>query len=149
MHIAGEWFRFDDGVFRPIVRGRVLGVDGKPITDRFLVDVGADQSVFSASLLSKLSLPTRRPAEEIGMFGAGGRSEFVVISTVLELDTIGAVPDRIRGEFAGFAGTDDLGLSLLGRDVLNHFDVIVSRRNNEVAMLAGNHRYQIVAVPTG
>ena len=34
-------------------------------------------------------------------------------------------------------------LSILGRDVLNHFDVILSRRNNEVLLLAPNHRYRV------
>ena len=34
-------------------------------------------------------------------------------------------------------------LSILGRDVLNHFDLILSRRRNEVLLLAPNHHYRV------
>jgi hypothetical protein len=32
----------------------------------------------------------------------------------------------------------------MGRDVLNHFDVIVSRPKSDVLLLASRHRYQVV-----
>ena len=44
---------------------------------------------------------------------------------------------------AAFTDPAAADLSILGRDVLDHFDVIVSRRRNEVLLLATNHRYQI------
>lgn len=144
MQIPGEWSRSDDGVYRPIVRGRVSALGGRLVADEFLVDVGADRSVFSAALLAKLDLPVRQPSEGVGMFGAGGQSEFVLVNTLIELETTGGPPARIRGEFAAFAGSEDLGFSLLGRDVLNLFDVIISRRNNEIALLAPNHQYRII-----
>jgi hypothetical protein len=34
-------------------------------------------------------------------------------------------------------------VSILGRDVLDNFDVIVSRRRDEVLLLAPNHRYEV------
>jgi hypothetical protein len=34
-------------------------------------------------------------------------------------------------------------MSILGRDVLDHFDRIVSRRQNEVLLLATNHKYRV------
>jgi hypothetical protein len=34
-------------------------------------------------------------------------------------------------------------MSILGRDVLNHFDLILSRRRNEVLLVAPNHQYRI------
>ena len=54
MLIAGEWQVGDDGVTRPIVRAHVLGADGHPVTDDFLVDSGADRTVFSAMLIARL-----------------------------------------------------------------------------------------------
>ncbi len=33
-------------------------------------------------------------------------------------------------------------MSILGRDVLDHFDLLLSRRRNEVLLLATNHRYR-------
>jgi hypothetical protein len=32
---------------------------------------------------------------------------------------------------------------ILGRDVLDNFDVILSRRRNEVLLLAPNHHYEV------
>ena len=37
-------------------------------------------------------------------------------------------------------------MSILGRDVLNHFDLILSRRRSEVLLLAPNHQYRVVQV---
>jgi hypothetical protein len=34
-------------------------------------------------------------------------------------------------------------LSILGRDVLTLFDVILNRRRGEVLLLAANHRYRV------
>lgn len=149
MQIAGKWLRFNDGIYRPVVRGWVLDGTGRLVADEFLVDIGADQTVFSAALLAKLALPESEPSNDVSLFGAGGRAEFVLVQAVVELEALGGAHARVRGEFAAFKGADDLGINLLGRDVLNHFDVIISRRNNEVAMLTGNHRYQIAAVSAG
>ena len=35
-------------------------------------------------------------------------------------------------------------LSILGRDVLDNFDVILSRRRDEIVFMAANHRYDVV-----
>ena len=50
---------------------------------------------------------------------------------------------RVRGEFAGFTDPTATDLSILGRDVLDHFDVLISRRHNEILLLAPRHRYRI------
>jgi hypothetical protein len=49
----------------------------------------------------------------------------------------------MRGEFAAFTDRSATDLSILGRDVLNHFDLILSRRRNEVLLLAPNHQYRV------
>lgn len=54
MRIDGEWLLFDDGVTRPVIRGLVLTGDGSWLAAEFLVDTGADRTVFSAATLSKL-----------------------------------------------------------------------------------------------
>ena len=54
-----------------------------------------------------------------------------------------AAPAHIRGEFAAFTDPTVTDLSILGRDVLNHFDVILSRRRNEVLLFAPNHQYRV------
>jgi hypothetical protein len=46
MLVVGEWQLFDDGVTWPLVSAKVLGGDGSLIADDFLIDTGADRSVF-------------------------------------------------------------------------------------------------------
>ena len=50
---------------------------------------------------------------------------------------------RVHGEFAGFTDPAATDLSVLGRDVLDNFDLIISRRRNEVLLIAPKHRYRI------
>lgn len=48
MRINGEWLLFDDGVRRPVIRGEILTGAGSWEAAEFLVDTGADRTVFSA-----------------------------------------------------------------------------------------------------
>jgi len=143
MLIAGEWQVGDDGVTRPTVRAHVFGADGRPVTDDFLIDSGADRTVFSAALMSRLRLPVRSAQPGFALSGIGGESAFVVVTTVRELLRDDGGPVRVRGEFAGFIDQAATDLSVLGRDVLDHFDVLISRRRNEVWLLAPRHGYRI------
>ena len=36
-------------------------------------------------------------------------------------------------------------MSILGREILDHFDVILSRRRNEVLLLTKEHSYRVVS----
>ena len=145
MRIVGEWLTCDDLVRRPSVRGRVAGADGSYSEDQFLIDTGADRTVFSAALLARLGTVAVVPSAEIALQGIGGSSAFVLLSTVLELTRDDGGPAHIRGEFAAFIDPSVTDLSILGRDVLNHFDVILSRQRNEVPLLAANHEYRVEA----
>ncbi len=62
MRIVGEWLVCDDLVCRPCVRGRVAGAGGSYSQDDFLIDTGADRTVFVAGLLAKLGIPTATPS---------------------------------------------------------------------------------------
>ena len=53
-------------------------------------------------------------------------------------------PVIVRGKFTAFTDPLTTDLSVMGRDVLNNFDVIVSRPNSEVLLLAPRHGYQVV-----
>ena len=50
---------------------------------------------------------------------------------------------RVRGEFAGFTDPTATDLSILGRDVLDHFDSIISRQRGTIWLLAPRHQYRI------
>ena len=57
MRIVGEWQTGDDGMTRPVVRAKCGPLDGTLQADVFLIDSGADRTVFSADLLEKLGFP--------------------------------------------------------------------------------------------
>ena len=143
MIIVGQWLLGDDGITRPIVRAKVAGADGTLHSERFLIDTGADRSAFSAALRDKLQWPSNHTAPGFALQGIGGASPFVMGTAVVELTRADGGPARISGPFAAFTDPAATDISVLGRDVLDNFDVITSRRRNEVLLLAGNHQYQV------
>jgi type 1 glutamine amidotransferase len=146
MEIVGKWLRCDDGVTRPVIKADVLGAEGKLQNNNFLVDIGADRTVFSASLLKDLDLPPLGPSDGQDVKGIGGLSPIVLMHTVIQFTRRDGFPARVHGQFAAFTDPDATDFSILGRDVLNNFDVIISRPRNEVLLLSGNHRYQIIPI---
>jgi hypothetical protein len=143
MRIVGEWQAGEDGVTRPVLQASVRALDGTLEPDVFLIDSGADRTVFSANLLRRLGFPmTPAPGSSI-LLGISGVCESVVVKTVVELtrDDKGIV--HLRGDFAGFTDLAANDLSILGRDILNLFDVILSHRRSEVLLLASNHHYRV------
>lgn len=143
MLITGEWQLCDDGVTRPVVRAKVFGADGSPVADDFLIDSGADRTVFSAALMARLRLSARDAQPGFALSGIGGVREFVLVTTVMEFLRDDGRLVRVRGEFASFTDPIATDLSVLGRDVLDHFDLIISRRRNEILLLAPRHQYRI------
>jgi hypothetical protein len=145
MVIAGEWRLCDDGVTRPVLGGKVLAADGPFHAEFFLVDSCADRTVFSAALLHKLQFSRGQPDPAATLQGIGGQRAFVLVNTVVEFTKEDGGPVRVRGEYAAFTDPAATDLSILGRDVLNLFDIIVSKRRQEVLLVAGNHRYRVEA----
>jgi predicted aspartyl protease len=143
MVVSGKWRIEEDGIARPMVDVMVTGADGDPVTQLFLVDTGADCTVFSAQLLAKLAKPAEEASGCSILQGLGGQSESVAVEGTLEIHTTDGRELKIRGKFAAVVQPSMLDISVLGRDVLANFDVIVSRRRNEVLLVAGNHSYAV------
>jgi len=143
MRIVGKWFTCPDGELRPVVDGYAADLAGTERQERFLVDTGADATVFTAGFWQKLGLPSQVPQPGVGLQGVGGAQAYVLIRTTLTLYGDDGSPALIQGEFAGVTDPAAADESILGRDVLNHFHVIVSRPANEVLLLATSHRYQV------
>jgi Aspartyl protease len=140
MQIAGLWFRCDDGVTRPVVVVHLEAADGSAHEERFLVDCGADRTAFSADLVARLGLSSSSPLQ---LEGVGGTRDCVLVQTALEFHRLEGGTAVVRGEFAAFVDSEATELSVLGRDVTNNFDLILSRPRGEVMMLASPHRYRI------
>jgi hypothetical protein len=111
-------------------------------TVHFLVDVGADRTVFSAGVLRATGI---QPAPAIQQLeGVGGRAESVVVDTGIRMTREDGTTIIVNGSFAAFPNPAALDMCVLGRDVTNLFAVIVDRPQDVVCLLAGNHRYTIV-----
>ena len=62
IQIDGEWLLCDDGIVRPVIRGEILDSDGLWVPSAFLVDTGADRTVFSAEVTVR---PTSPPVVDL------------------------------------------------------------------------------------
>ena len=144
MEIAGRWIENEDGGIRPMVWVNVDGADGVRRSEFFLLDTGADQTVFSAGLFQMLQLPTVLPTLEHHLEGISGRTDFVLARMALLFDRSDGGTLRMEGTFGVFLRPEATDYSILGRDVLDHFDVIIRRQRADIRLLLGNHPYQIV-----
>ena len=133
MQFNGEWIECDDGVVRPIIRAQVLSRDRLWRAADFLIDTGADRTVISADLLNALKLETSLPKDQIG--GLGGLIESTVITTMIGLKRQDGQRVTFRGAYACCTQYKALDMSVLGRDILEMFSVIVDRPADVVAIL--------------
>ena len=90
MRIDGEWLLCDDGIIRPVIRGEILTANGAWQQAEFLVDTGADRTVFSAATLAVLGLQPLMAQDRIG--GLGG----VVDSSLLKRRFVSLAKRRVR-----------------------------------------------------
>jgi hypothetical protein len=143
MRIVGSWFLFRDGVTRPTIRASVRCGE-RIVTARFLVDTGADRTALSAALLAELNGNPTIPPDDLELNGVSGSASFVFVDGALEFTRDDGVPTLVHGQFAALTDPKAIGISILGRDVTDNFDVIVSRHRDEVLLLATRHQYQII-----
>jgi hypothetical protein len=80
--------------------------------------------------------------------GVGGSSNTVQVTTSLRLKRDDGIKLPIHGSYYGFTDPIALELSVLGRDVLGHFALIVDRPGRVVALVTGQHSYRIVSTGT-
>ncbi|MBI1765829.1 MAG: hypothetical protein HYR56_30865 [Acidobacteria bacterium] len=142
MRINGEWKLCEDSVVRPVVRGELLSGSGFWEGIEFLVDVGADRTVFSAAAVVKLGLPLLEAEEEIS--GLGGMTGSVSVETKLNLPRETGAPVIFTSRFSAVTDPTALDLCILGRDIMDRFAVIVDRPGNVVCLLSQRHRYAII-----
>jgi hypothetical protein len=77
MRIDGQWLVGDDGVVRPVISGDIRTADGSWEQCEFLVDTGADRTVFNAATLAKRGLQPLAMSE--GLSGVGGMAASVIV----------------------------------------------------------------------
>ena len=141
MRIDGLWLVCDDGVVRPVISGDIRTADGSWEQCEFLVDTGADRTVFSAATLAKLALQPLAMPE--GLSGVGGMVATVSVETELHLTREDAGNVVFRGHYAAVTELEALDISVLGRDITGLFAVIVDWPHDVVCLVGQRHRYTI------
>ena len=141
MRLNGKWLPCDDGAIRPVIRSELFSADGVWRGLEFLIDTGADRTVFSATALKRPMLPHHAPSIPVG--GFGGIAETVIIQTRFRIARDDGVNVIFRGNFAACTQIDAIELSVLGRDVLDMFALILDRPADVVAIIGQDHGYTI------
>ena len=143
MRINGRWLLCDDGVVRPGLQGLVRATDGEWAEVTFLLDAGADRTVFSAQFLALLRPLETSGAEQIQLAGVGGKVNSITVDTLIGFRSDERRLVTVRGPFGVFTETESADLSVLGRDVSNNFSVIYDYPGQAVMLLAPPHYYEI------
>jgi hypothetical protein len=146
MRVEGRWQEFPDGVARPVIEAKVQGANGKWLDVTFLLDAGADRTVFDAASLAALA-PLALPADQTPKLGGvGGPVDCLFIQTRIAFTRTDGKQVTVNGSFGVFTDPVSSDISVLGRDVTNNFDVIYSFPKREVLLLAAPHGY-VVQMP--
>ena len=143
MRVDGEWLLCEDGVIRPTVPAVFRAVGGTWIEIAFLLDGGADRTVFSADLLSLLRRLETTGIEQSRLAGVGGDAGYIRVETAIRFTKDDDQRVTVHGPFAVFTQIESADLSILGRDVTNNFSVIYDYPNGVAALLAPPHSYEI------
>ncbi|MGH9800901.1 MAG: hypothetical protein ACRD82_11105 [Blastocatellia bacterium] len=143
MRVNGKWLTCDDGEIRPVVQGKVRSADQRWIEVTFLLDAGADRTVFSSQFLDLLRSLEVIEFEPTSLAGVGGRVSTISVETSIGFSRDDGRPISVQGTFRVFTESESADLSVLGRDVTNNFSVIYDYPNQNVALLAPPHYYEI------
>ena len=141
MHIHGEWRLDESGVLTPVLDCKLLSGTGEWLDAGFLIDSGAERTVISGDVLRQLDAPTHVSLHFL--VGLGSSVQVLTVSTKLMLELDNGSSIVVNGPFDGLPEGREGELSILGRDVLGNFAVILDRPGEAIALLYGRHRYSI------
>ena len=143
MRVNGEWVLCDDEVIRPVVPGIVRLADGQWVEVAFLLDAGADRTVFSPDFFDLLQPLEVSAPEPMQLAGVGGQAAAITVETTLGFIRDDGQQVTVRGTFGLFTEGESPDLPVLGRDVTNNFSVMYDYSSRTVALLAPPHYYEI------
>ncbi len=124
MRVDGRWHQFRDDVLRPVIDAAVQTPSGDWQNVTFLLDAGADRTVFDASFLSLLSTLVLPVDQTPALGGIGGKVSCVFVHTRIAFARHDGKRATVNGPFGVFTDPTSSDISVLGRDVTNNFDVI-------------------------
>ncbi|MFO0805752.1 MAG: hypothetical protein U0791_21835 [Gemmataceae bacterium] len=141
MRINGEWKWDENGVMTPVLICELLSGDGEWMKSQFLIDSGAERTVISPDILRTLDAPVQMALDSL--VGVGAAVQVLTVSTYLRLKLDDGATITVNGPFFGLPQEREGELSILGRDVLGNFAVILDCPGDAIALLHGRHRYTI------
>jgi hypothetical protein len=142
MRVNGAWLPGEDGETRPIVPGLVWLTNSRWLEVSFLLDAGADRTVFSARFLQHLE-DLQSTSPQILLSGVGGGADSITVETAIAFARDDGQLVTVRGTYGVFTKGESADLSILGRDVTNNFSVIYDYPQQSIALLAPPHSYEI------
>lgn len=139
MRINGKWLPCDDGEIRPLVPGMVRLADDQWLEVAFVLDAGADRTVFSADFFSLLRPLQITESDPSSLVGVGGEAGSITIEAAIAFTRDDGRPVSVHGTFCVFTDSTSADLSVLGRDVTNNFSVTYDYPSQMVVLLAPPH----------
>jgi Aspartyl protease len=124
-----------------MISGEILAGNGSWEKSEFLLDTGADRTVFSAATLARLALQSLAMPE--GISGVGGMVDSVIVETQIQLTREDAGNVVFRGRYVAVTELEALDINILGRNITDLFAVIVDRLHDVVCLLGQRYRYSI------
>jgi hypothetical protein len=141
MLIVGEWYICADEVMRLVIRGFVLASDNLWVEAEFLVDPGADRTVLIAPVADQLGLSPVGSRDQL--MSLGGLTDSYQIETTVALPTEDGRLAKIPSEYYALQDPTTLEMSLLGRDVLDNFALLIDRLGNRVLLANQRHSFRL------
>jgi hypothetical protein len=141
MRIDGEWLRFQDDEVRPVVRVWITAPDDSMVETVLLVDTGADRTVLTNEVIEALGAPLISPSVPVA--GVGGMAATHHVDTDILFSLSDGRMARFQGPLTAFTNSSSLDISVLGRDILQWFVLIVDGPGRRVCLVNQRHGYQI------
>src|SRR5262245_36513989 len=102
MRIDGYWLDFEDGITRPVIRASVWTGASTWVEVLFLLDAGADRTVFGAGVQEFLAGLAVSPQEAPQVGGVGGRAHTFFAQTRIRFVGQGEREVSVTGPFGVF-----------------------------------------------
>jgi len=142
MRVNGAWLSGEDGVIRPIVPGAVRLAGGEWLEVSFLLDAGADRTVFSSDFFSFLQPLEVVGAETILLAGVGGGAASITIETAIAFVRDDTEMVTVRGTFGVFTRGESADLSILGQTIVKAWIEGAFRRSQRSRVKDFTARYR-------
>lgn len=142
MRINGFWERLPDSSTLPMFEIKVLRADGVWEACQFLLDTGAASTVLSFEDFDRLGIEGS-PADDLVFEGIGGRTAGRKIDTKFQFTRSDGLTVILNGPFAALSDPTASDVSILGRDILYNFALLMDRSSQILCLLHGAGAYTI------